>query len=155
MPTGTETRTRIDVANEGNQHVPVGTTVTYQATPPASGMHWSEPGIAPIAAGVYTSEAVRPERWVHNLEHGYVVLLFDCENHACDDGLVDDLAGTFESFPPSSFGNVKLVVTRYDGLPHPIAAVAWDFHFFLDSFDASELLDFYSRFVDNGPEDLP
>src|SRR5262245_43548667 len=65
------------VPDEGTQHLPVGTTATYLTNPPASGPHWSAPGVAPVMAGLYQeADGLRPEQWVHNLEHGYIVYLY-------------------------------------------------------------------------------
>lgn len=144
----------ITVANEGAAHLPVGEQVTYIANPPASGSHWSQLGIAPVAAGFY-EEQLEEEQWVHNLEHGYVVVLYDC-GEACTSGLLKDLEAFFDNAPPSpTFGNVKLVVTQYTGLPYLVTAVAWDVQRHFDAFDEAALIDFYEMHVDMGPEAVP
>ena len=71
---GAEAGVEIMIPNEGAEHVPVGQQVTYQSNPPASGPHWSQTGIAPVPAG-FSETAIEEEQWLHNLEHGYVVLL--------------------------------------------------------------------------------
>jgi hypothetical protein len=59
--------------DRGQQHVQQGTPIPYEDSPPTSGPHW------PIVAkwGVY-SEEVAAEVFVHNLEHGGVVILYRC-----------------------------------------------------------------------------
>ena len=60
----------------GNQdHVPDGTKVDYDQTPPDSGSHYPTP--APFTKHFYTA-ADRPavETLVHNLEHGYTVVWY-------------------------------------------------------------------------------
>lgn len=142
------------IPNEGAAHVPVNEQVDYDANPPASGPHWSAGGIAPVAAGVY-EEALEEEQWIHNLEHGYVVILFDCRG-PCQPTFIEQLDELFEAAPPSEmFGNTKLVISPYDGLPFAIAAVAWDHQLHLESFDQETLLEFYGTYVDQGPEDVP
>ncbi|QDV90786.1 hypothetical protein RAS2_18690 [Phycisphaerae bacterium RAS2] len=141
------------VPNEGATHVPVGTVVTYRTNPPASGPHYSAAGVAPVPAGFY-EDALGPERWVHNLEHGYVVVLYDCSGD-CDSAFLDDLQALFDQTPPSQFGNKKIVITRYPGLQIPIMAVAWDVQRDFASFDMDGLLAFYIRRVDGGPELVP
>lgn len=144
----------IEIPNEGAEHVSVGEQVNYDDNPPASGPHWSSTGIAPVPAGVY-DEALEEEQWVHNLEHGYVVILFDCGG-PCLPSLLDDLQELFDAAPPSElFGNTKLVITPYDGLPFTFAVVAWNHQLHLETLDASALLDFYGEFVDQGPEAVP
>src|SRR5260370_23441538 len=59
------------VPNEGWGHVPEGAAVTYQNNPPASGPHYPVWARYEEHAGVIA----RPY-WVHNLEHGAIVLLY-------------------------------------------------------------------------------
>jgi len=129
----------------GDLHVPQGTTVDYRDIPPASGPHYSGTGVAPIAPGFY-ADPVRPEVWVHNLEHGDVVILFDCSG-TCDPGFLQNLQGFFNSIVSH-----KLVITRYPGLPSPVMAVAWQVQRSFDSFDAVELKAFHDRRVGQAPE---
>ncbi len=142
------------VPNEGAAHVPVGRQVEYAANPPASGAHWSQAGFAPAPAGFY-EDAVDEERWVHNLEHGYIVLLYDCGD-ACAPAFLDTLRSLFDDAPPSTvFGFAKLVIAPYDGLPGVVTAIAWDVQMHLESLDAEPLLAFYGRYLDQGPELAP
>lgn len=151
---GIEAGVEITFPNEGAQHVPFGEQVTYESNPPASGPHWSQSGAAPVAAGLYES-ALEEEQWVHNLEHGYVVFLYDCRG-PCQPALLDDLQELLNAAPPSeTFGNTKLVIAPYSGLPFLFTAVAWDRQLHLDTLDQAALLDFYSRYVDQGPELVP
>jgi hypothetical protein len=158
----------LDIPDEGRDHVPFPMMVTYQHRPPASGPHWSQANVAPLPSGQYpnanTAAPARPEQWVHNLEHGYIVLLYDCAHFTCPPDLVDNLAATIDTYPQSAqFGYTKIVVTAYDGsgvntnegLPHLIAAVAWDHQLYLDAFDDAMLRSFYDMFLDMGPENAP
>src|SRR5262245_24651618 len=118
----------IAVPNEGANHVPTGTNVDYATNPPASGPHWPNPAVR----GFYDTP-VPTEQWVHNLEHGYIVILFDCRG-ACDAALLQSLQDFVATAPASSrFGYAKIVVTPYDGLPENalLAAIAWDVQLFL------------------------
>ncbi len=56
----------------------------YAYCPPASGPHYNNPGIdGPIPAKFYgPDDGTRPEGWIHNLEHGAVVILYNCK-HGC------------------------------------------------------------------------
>ena len=59
-------------------HVLPPAPVTYDHNPPTSGCHYNLGyGTAPITAGAY-DQVIQPEYWVHNLEHGYVVVLYNC-----------------------------------------------------------------------------
>lgn len=129
---------------QGDQHVPEGTAVEYDPAPPASGPHYSGDGIAPIAPGFY-EEVIAPEVWVHNLEHGDIVVLFDCSGD-CPPDLLDRLRSFSNSRPATS------VVTRYPGLPVPIMAVGWQVQRGFGAFDLVELQAFHDRRVGQAPE---
>lgn len=130
---------------EGDQHVATGSTVNYRDNPPASGAHYSESGVAPIDVGFYP-DPVPPEVWVHNLEHGDIVILFDCPG-TCDPGFLQDLQSFFNSVVSQN-----IVITRYPGLPSPIMAVAWQVQRNFDSYNAVDLKAFYDRRVGQAPE---
>ncbi len=148
---GVEVGVEITIPNEGAAHVPVGRQVTFQNNPPASGTHWSESGVAPIAPGFYET-AVEEEQWVHNLEHGDIVFLYDC-NGPCPSTLLGELQDFFDSTPPSeASATTRMVIAPYDGLPFLLTAIAWDRQLHLETFEAETLLDFYVRHVDQGPE---
>ena len=63
-------------------HVAPPAKVQYDHDPPTSGCHYNIQGQAPIAPGVYNQE-IPAEYWVHNLEHGYIVVLYNCPS-GCD-----------------------------------------------------------------------
>lgn len=135
------------VPNEGFDHVPVGTAIQYRAHPPASGPHYP----TPAPAGVYP-EGLPPGFWVHSLEHGYIVLLY---RPPVAPAVLDRFQEMVRRFPASKFGNVKLVVAPYAGLPHPFAVVAWNWRLWMDAFDPDAVLRFYRSHVDQGREDVP
>jgi len=142
----------LNVPNEGRVHIAADLTPTYQFNPPASGPHFD----TPAPAGFYC-EALAPGHWVHDLEHGYIVILFD-ESHAMQAGFV---FGGFRSaldmvrqLAPKSptFGNAKVLVAPYAGLEHPICLIAWNRQLYLDQVDVGAILSFCSTYLDQGPE---
>jgi hypothetical protein len=154
------------VSDEGRRHVAVGTQLCYDNNPPASGPHYSAGGVAPVQPGFY-DEALNVEQWVHNLEHGSIVLLYDCGGD-CSDETKAQLQDLFDSVPASPrFNEKKMVITLYPGVHDAcdttsdfpssgsFLAISWDVHRFFDSLDTDGILDFYSRHVDHGPEDEP
>lgn len=141
------------IPDEGQTHVAVGTNVNYVANPPASGSHYSAADIAPTAKG-FRDETVRPEIWVHNLEHGDIVVLYDCPGD-CPADFLNQLRSLPSAMPNSRFGTKKIVITRYPGLTPKIMAVAWGIQLDFESFDQDGLVSFYQRHVSKGPEDLP
>ena len=154
-PAGTEATTQsvsagdIAIPDEGGGHVAEGEGITYQRYPPASGKHYP----VTLQYGLYEGEDVPEGYWVHNLEHGAIVILYKCDQ-PCPD-LVQSLGDLLDSFPESKWGNRKIVIAPYSKMDAPIIAVAWDVQLPLDQFDPQALIDFYSRHVDQGPEDVP
>jgi hypothetical protein len=135
--------------DEGRTHVNSGEPIEYRNNPPASGPHyptWTRPG-------VYTDPQDKGY-WVHSLEHGYVVILYNCPS-GCPD-LVQQLRQFYEAAPKSSrYGYQKLVITPYTEMSHTIALVAWDHIEEMDQFSADDTLTFYKAYLDKGPEDAP
>ncbi|HEY4687843.1 MAG TPA: DUF3105 domain-containing protein [Anaerolineae bacterium] len=142
------TQGEIAVSDEGYAHVEVGSEITYQHYPPASGPHYP----VTIQYGLY-EEDVPEGYWVHMLEHGAIVVLYKCET-PCPD-LVQSLGDMLDSFPLTKWNNRKIVIVPYQRMSTPLMAVAWDVQMPLDRFDAQALIDFYARHVDQGLEDVP
>lgn len=140
----------VPVADEGRTHVAEGSAISYKHNPPASGPHYP----SPKPWGIYT-DTVPPGYWVHDLEHGGVVVLYDCPS-GCSQ-VVTALQQAFTTFPKDKYNEVKLVATPYSGLPKgtQVMAVAWDYQKSYASFDTQKLLTFYNGHVDRGPEDIP
>lgn len=136
----------IAVPDEGRTHVPEGSAITYKSYPPASGTHYP----SPTKAGFYPNPV--PEgTFVHNLEHGYIVILY---KPSVDQATKQQLQQATQDFPKSKFGTIKLVVAPYDKMDTPITVLAWDWKQPLETFDRAQLEQFYRAHVDRGPEDL-
>src|SRR5579883_1956952 len=120
----------VPVPDEGRVHVTEGSAINYRHNPPASGPHYP----APKDWGIYTT-TIAPGYWVHNLEHGGVVVLYDCPA-GCSQ-VVAELQQAYQTFPKDKYGEVKLLATPYSGLPNgvQVMAVAWDFQKAYSSFD--------------------
>ncbi|MEK7188868.1 MAG: DUF3105 domain-containing protein [Patescibacteria group bacterium] len=61
------------IADLGREHVPDGTQVNYNSNPPTSGSHYGDW----TRAGVY-GQPISDGHLVHSLEHGYVVISYNC-----------------------------------------------------------------------------
>jgi hypothetical protein len=137
----------VPVADEGRNHIPDTQQPQYVHHPPASGPHYD----APAEWAVY-DQPVPEGRWVHNLEHGGIVILYKCPT-ACPE-LVKQLEDFYATAPQSArWKEVKLVVTPYDKMEHQLAVVAWDWIDEMDAFDRDRLSKFYRAHLDRGPED--
>ncbi len=136
----------------GRTHVEVGTRVKYAFCPPASGMHYAASGFGPIEPKFYGStETTTPENWVHNLEHGALVLLYRCGfGDNCDQVQQDALRNFYSTFPNSPIcnaprGTIGPVITRFDDMKFPYAALLWDQVLPLDKFDPETITAFFAQ----------
>lgn len=136
----------------GRGHVTNTTKVTYDYCPPASGQHYNVSGQAPLPHQFYPpSTTLVPGNWIHNLEHGYVVLLYKGEIAA---DIQQQFQGIMaEADPNATCGYSKVIAVRYDQMEDGVnfAAVAWDRALLLDQFDKQALLTFANQWQD-GPQ---
>ena len=102
----------------GHNHVSIGTPVQYDTNPPCAGDHW------PVWAvwGTHT-DPVPPEYFVHNLEHGGVVLLYNCPQ-GCPD-LVLALECLVQAQPVDPICQGTGVDNRFLISPDPDLAGTW------------------------------
>jgi hypothetical protein len=144
----------------GNSHVAVGTVIRYTYCPPASGKHYNalatEQG--PIPARPYgPNDAVIPEGWVHNLEHGGLVVLY--RGAEADQNALRALFDAVPTSPVCGFQpggqSPSPVIARFDQMAWPYAALVWDRVLPMETLDQAAVLDFYARYAERtNPEKL-
>jgi len=147
----------------GNRHVAVGSKVTYTYCPPASGNHYNAAGQGPILPRVYgPNDKTVPQGWIHNLEHGALVLLYRGDSAGATPEGQQQLKDFFAVFPPSPVCNVAPgtiagpVFTRFDSMKTPFAALVWDRVLPLQDLDRAAILAFYSQWGEQlNPELVP
>jgi len=113
-------------------------TINYVDPPPAGGDHnrcWAR-------WGVY-DEPLSPIHWVHNMEHGGIVVLYDCTD--CDAEIAELTSWV------ASLGDTA-ILTPFEGLPTPFAVVSWGERMLMDCVDVDAMRDFYDQNFDNAPE---
>jgi hypothetical protein len=138
--------------DQGNQHVQTGDKVPYAACPPASGKHINQVGSGPIQPRVYgPNDQAVPNGWVHNLEHGGLVLLYSCDKGACDTASIAALQPFYDQFPASPVcglkpGSVGPVIARFEQMPAKYAALLWDRVLYLNSFDTQTIDQYFLRY---------
>ena len=152
----------------GRNHL-VSTPQRYLYCPPASGNHYNGAGIGPIQPRVYRPEdRVGPPNWVHNMEHGGMVVLYRGDSPGASAAGQQAFREFFDTFPPTAIckvpaGQVSPVIARFDEMPSPYAAMVWDRVFYLDTWDPALVTKFYlteaERLDSNGalvapPEDV-
>ena len=144
--------------DQGNQHVSPGDKVTYLICPPASGKHINAPPRGPIPPKFYgPNDSAVPNGWVHNLEHGGLVLLYSCDKGACDDATQEQLRALVSGFPASAVcgvapGIVSPVVAHFEQMPTKFAALIWDRVMYMDTLDTQQVYDFYLRYAERVSE---
>ena len=129
----------------GRGHLATGSSIRYRFCPPTSGEHWSVQGRAPLRRAVYDSgDSVSPGNWVHNLEHGYVVIAYKGDAPAAD------LAGIREVQDNAAQGEIalacglpnKVIAVPFEEMAEPYAVLAWDRALMLPEWDTEAALKF-------------
>lgn len=131
--------------SEGTMHVDQGTVVEWMHDPPHSGPHyptwesWDE-----------HDEVVPRGNWVHNLEHGGIVLTYRC-NDDCE----PELAVLREVIAQRP--ELRILLTADPFLPDTerFAALSWTWVHRFDSPSLDELLCFADQHENHAPEDVP
>ena len=139
----------------GRQHVTRGRSVTYTYCPPTSGSHYNDLPDGPIPAKFYgMDEGTLPQGWIHNLEHGAMVVLYSCAKDGCSDADLAALRAYSGERPTSPLCALPdtLIVTRFDDMAEPFAAVVWDRVLYQPTLDIAGLRAFWDRYADRGPE---
>jgi hypothetical protein len=133
-------------------HVAPGTQITWNANPPTSGPHY------PVWAAwdrIYPD--IERGYWLHNAEHGGVVLLYRCDA-GCPD-TVQALAAAVRAMPADPHCEAPLwtrsLVVSDPRLPddRTVGAVAWGAHYLATCVDAAAIASFaadnYGRSTEN------
>lgn len=121
----------------------------YNSSPASSGQHYAD-AASPLDWGIYTEE-VPDEVFIHNEEHGGVVVTYNPRLLPADD--VKKLRELFippnpnEKFKPSRF-----ILTPRSKNTKAIEMAVWQRTFSLDKYDKTMVAKFYTQYVNTGPE---
>lgn len=149
---GKSTGAAAAIPDEARNHVVRPARVTYKHQPPSSGDHYNEPPLAPRPWGTIQTD-VMPEEFVHNLEHGGVVLVYRCSGAECDaaNAAAQNLYNSLPKEP--TYHEVKFLAVPYQGMTPRVALLAWDHEQDFSGMPAlADATAFYNQFVDKGPE---
>ncbi len=102
-------------------HVADNTGVQYGSNPPSSGPHCSS--TAPYRT---YDQPLDSCRWLHNLEHGAVVLLYNCPA-GCADIVAGLQRAMTEAARDPDCATKRIIVSPYPLLDSKVAAAAWGF----------------------------
>lgn len=117
--------------------------VVYLDTPPVGGPH--HPCWADYRVYAETTP-LPPRRWVHNLEHGAVVFLYNCPE-GCE-AEVEQLSSMVANHP-------RTLLTPYTDMSPGFAAVAWGVRLVSSCLDLRAFEMFYQLHFDHGRESVP
>lgn len=120
--------------------------VDYGTEPPVGGPH--NPCWVPWQ--VYDRE-LQTERWVHNLEHGGVVFLYNCPDDSCNPDVLQ-LTSFVQQVASGAPGTALLM--PYAEMDAKVAAVSWGARITLDCVDTDVLQAFYDVHLNHAPESL-
>jgi hypothetical protein len=121
----------------GAEHVlPEQEHADYNSVPATSGPHFGQP-LAPARWGIHDT-VLADEVLVHNLEHGYVNVHYNCPDDGCPE-LVQQLT---ELVDKATERGGKLLMSPYPDMDARIALTAWTFIDKFDLFDEDRIDDF-------------
>jgi hypothetical protein len=133
-------------------HVAIDADIQWDSNPPSSGPHF---GVW-AAYQAYTFPVPR-RYYVHDLEHGAIVFLYNCPS-ACPD-VVAALQAASDAIPddPLCTGlgegvRVRSVITPDPLLDVPVAAASWGWTYKADCVDLPSLTQFAQDHYDQSPE---
>jgi hypothetical protein len=133
-------------------HITLCSDVTYDTNPPTSGAHY--PTWA--AYKTYTTP-VRQPFLVHNLEHGAVIIHYNCGDTPCDEelaALADFLAARPADTICSPPVTHRIIVTPDPDLDVRFAAASWGYALRSNCFDLAALDAFLTEHYADAPENL-
>ena len=122
----------------------------YNTDPPTSGQHYDNPS----EAGFY-DVAPADEFMVHSLEHGYIVIYFNCTDlsDADCDGLKTEIEDTMDRAGTSrNTGTPKLIAAPRPTMENLVTFTSWGRLYRTDNFDPDELLAYVDLYRDKAPE---
>jgi hypothetical protein len=132
--------------DEGHDHIACTSPADYLTVPPSSGNHY------PVwpAYGIYD----QPIRWghlVHNMEHGAVVIVYNCPD-GCDDDLARAKAFVNGNHPdPAQCSPARLSLVPDPTLDVKWAAAAWTWTLRADCFEEAAFGQFVTDHLGTNP----
>jgi hypothetical protein len=137
------------MANTGHIQ-PVQSHEPYNSDPPTSGPHYEDPA----EAGFY-AEAPPDEQLIHNLEHGYVIIWYNCSSltqNQCE-RLQPQIREAMQSAGVSSRTRTsKLIAVPRPTMDMQLALTTWGRLDKFDAFDRERILNYIRAFRDDAPE---
>lgn len=129
----------ITLPDDGRVHIAKGQRWQYQSSTPTSGPHAPRP----LKPGFYKDEQW-PEKLVHSLEHGNIVIYYD---EPGSEVLVE-----LKKFVKQYRRSAGVIVTPSPGLGEAIILTAWNKLLRMESYKGEKTVAFIKAFGGKGPE---
>lgn len=132
-------------------------SIEYAFCPPASGNHYNIAGVGPLPRAFYpATQEQKPGGFVHNLEHGYVVIAYSCGKDGTTCPSAEEMTAmqtVFDTAPQTAGAKAcglpnKVIVVRFDDMTTRFALLSWDRVYLTDTFDANLGLVFAEQNMD-------
>lgn len=128
---------------QGADHIARGQAhAAYNSDPPTSGPHY----VDTLDAGFYDTPQL-DELLVHNLEHGHIIVSYDCSRLTDCDTTKQELRDIF-----NAYDGWKVTVVPRQNKDAAIALTAWGWLDKMDTFDEARIRKFIDAWRDKGPE---
>lgn len=127
--------------SRGAGHIDEAEPITYDLSPPVADNHrgtWAR-------WGEYAS--LPPQRWLHNLEHGGITLLY----HPCAPA---EMVDALREIAQARGDDYRWILTPYADLPSAVAVVAWEWRYQAECVDADAINAFFDQRYRMAPEDV-
>ena len=141
-----------DIPIAGANHIEEGAEATdWNSDPPTSGEHYGQWA----AAGFY-DEAIPDGYLVHDMEHGYVIIYYNCEmaDMDCEAFKTAIEAAMAAAGNDPNTNSVKLIAVPRPGMDNPITYASWGHLYKAETFVPEELV-LYVQLYRSNPDYAP
>jgi hypothetical protein len=141
----------VSIPADYGTHVDVGTPLTFPSDPPAGGRHYAQT----FDAGFYDENNLPnlpgdPAGYmVHNLEHGYVIFWYNCEN--LEENTCAELKTNIKEMMDAR-NNLKLIAFPWTSVDAPLVMTSWGRLQRFEQFDARLAKAFIDGNLNRAPE---
>jgi len=141
----------ISIPANYSTHVEIDQPLSYPSDPPAGGQHYA----SSLDSGFY-EDATLPGRpgeaagyLVHNLEHGYVIFWYNCEN--LEENTCAELKANIKEVMDAK-NNLKLIAFPWASIDVPLVMTSWGRLQRFEQFDARLAMAFIDGNLNRAPE---
>ena len=137
-------------ASQGRTHIERGAAhVGYNSEPASSGPHYQD-ALTPAQWGIYITE-VAPEVFIHNEEHGGVIVTYQPDLLPQDQ--LKKLRALFaQPYSNKTFSPVKAIIAPRAKNTHAIQIASWLYTLDLDKYVEATIIKYFKQHAGDAPE---